>query len=142
MSKRVNTSNDKPPPKRPRGFRLAQTFPETTPPLPSTSSLFVTVNPADDSDQHSSKLKGHSRVIHHSLPPSGPSVAPTPETASESHFNPHNNDVFHPSGQMEDMDPSTPRVPDNSLNPKRKRFTANAVCSGLKFEYYSYSDFH
>ena len=116
MSKRVNHSNDKPPGKRQRGFRLARSNPELSN-SPNTS-LFVTVNPHEEKK---GTLKAHNRLLS-SIEPSAPSLSP----AAESGFEPRDDDILDSSGPMEVMEATPP--PDIPSKPKRKRYTANVVC--------------
>lgn len=124
MSKRVNNTNEKPPAKRARGFRMARSNPEPTVSSSSSSSLFVTVNPHD---QHSGTLKAQSRVLSRTLDSTAHPLSPTPDAGFE-----HQNDVpMDFSGMLEDMDPAA--QPDIPHKTKRKRYTTNVVCGGLHF---------
>ena len=125
MSKRVNLSNENPPAKRARGFRLARSNPEPT--VPTSTSLFVTVNADDDGR---GKLKSQSRLLSSRVE----SSSATPETVLDP-SNEQQNDDF--PGLMEGMD-STPQ-PDVPPKTKRKRYTTNVVSSGLVFNCKLYS---
>jgi hypothetical protein len=119
MSKRVNPSNDKPPAKRIRGFRLARTRSNLGPSTSSlSSSVFVTVNTGE---QHSGTLKAQTWLLSRTFTPS---LTPTPESASE----PQNDDCLDSCGEVP-VEP-TPQA-DIPPKPKRKRYTTNVVCYNL-----------
>jgi hypothetical protein len=129
MSKRVTLSNEKAPAKRARGFRLARRNPEAS--VPTTSSLFVTLN-ADDERQGPGKLKTQSRLLSSSrtIDSSAQPSSTTPETGFEP-MNETENDERDFSGPM-DIDPTPP--PDIAPKPKRKRYTTNVVSGWLPFD--------
>ena len=129
MSKRVNLSNENPPAKRARRFRLARSNPLPT--VPTSTSLFVTVN-ADDEGR--GKLKSQSRLLSSNVDSSAQSSSTTPATVNEQ----QNDETLDFPDLMEDMDP-TPQ-PDIPPKTKRKRNTTNVVSRGLHFncKFYSY----
>lgn len=128
MFKRVNLSNEKPPAKRARGFRLARNNPDPTIPATSSSSLFVTVN----AEEHNTgTLKAQSRLLSRTIDSSPLSLSSTPQTTLEPQNEPQNEDTLLSSEQMEVTEnTSQPGVPPKA---KRKRHTTNVVCSRLPF---------
>ena len=114
MSKRVNLSNEKPPAKRARGFRLARSNPEAA--ISPNPSLFVTV---ETDHQQRGTLAADTRVITRSS-----AAGATPEPEEESRNEPQNDDS---SGLMEDMESTVHGDTNPQAKPKRKRNTTNVV---------------
>jgi len=128
MSKRVKLSNEKPPAKRACGFRLARSNPEAPVNSESSSSLFITVNTADQQTTGRT-LTAETRVFSRSLESGG-----SPESASQSQNTPQNDDTLVSLGEMEDIEPTVQG--DIQLKPKRKRNTTNQVGYMLDFDCY------
>jgi hypothetical protein len=123
MSKRENHSNEKPPPKRPRGFRLARSNFESSASLqvPTSSSLFVTVN----DDERGGKLFAQTRLLSRTVDSSASPLPPTDETGFEPQNEPQNDVTMDSPFPMEETDP--PPQLDIPPKPKRKRYTTNVV---------------
>lgn len=125
MSKRQSSSNELSRiPKRQRGFRRARPAPSSSQPTDpsSNTSLFITVSQPDE-------RRGILQARHRVLPStSGPSVVPTPDLSTS--FLSYASD----SQTTESVDLNS-GIQDNpapqeqqTVKPKRKRNTTNAVC--------------
>jgi hypothetical protein len=88
MSKRTNSSNEIPPPKRPRkpaGFRLARPAPVSSQPSNSSisTSLFITVS---QPEERCGTLQVQNRLLTSTQ---GPSTSPLPESQSQPPIEPN-----------------------------------------------------
>ena len=136
MAKRTNSSDDVPPTKRIRkapGFRLARSapIPSESNKSNSSTSLFVTVNP---SDERRGTLQAQNRVLATSHGPStsGSSLPSSLEAQPLQAFEPNTEIQDEPIAQLEDEQLEEPQ-PQETVKPKRKRNTTNAVCCPPNF---------
>lgn len=129
MSKRTKSSNEVPPAKRSRkapGFRLARSAPISSESQLTTSrsstSLFVTVS---QSDERPGTLQVQNRVLASTL---GPSTSSSSSTSSLDAQLPR---IVEPNTEIQDepiiQDKPIPQVQQQTVKPKRKRNTTNAV---------------
>lgn len=128
MTKRPNSPNAAPPPKRsrpPAGFHVARHPPTSSQPsTPSAnSSVFVTVS---QPDERRGTLAANTRVIS-----STQAQAPSPSISAKAE---QWNDNAVNSGA--DIGPPAEQEP---VKPKRKRKTKNAVCNFYKIACFVYS---
>lgn len=131
MSKRTNSSNEIPPPKRsrkPAGFRLARPPPVSSQPSNTNSSsgtsLFVTVNQPEEGR---GTLQAQNRLLTSTQ---GPSTSPSPEF--------HAQLPIEPSTEFQDSDEpiqnQDEQIQQQTDKPKRKRYMTNAVCYNPNFK--------
>jgi len=132
MSKRPNSPNEAPPVKRTRlrpGFRLARSAPVASQSTSSSiGSLFITVN---QPDERRGILQAQNRIL-----PSVPatSIAATPDLSSPLQPSTLESNVPPPSESNTDPeDQPVPQGEEQTVKPKRKRNTKNAVCYSLNF---------
>ena len=123
MSKRTNSSNEVPPPKRsrrPAGFHLARPVPVSMQPSTSTSStsLFVTVSQPDE--QHGI-LEAQNRVLTSTQTNQDLSTSSSPMSHAQLPIEP-NTELLDEPIQIQDEPLQSEKV-----KPKRKRDTTNAV---------------
>ena len=132
MLKRTNSSNEVPPAKRSRrlaGFHLARTASASVSSQSSSgsTSLFITVS---QSDERCGILRAQNRVLASAH---GPSTSP-----SSLSLEPHSQLPIDPSTAEIQDDPIPQDEPihqeqQQTVKPKRKRNTTNAVCSPPNF---------
>jgi hypothetical protein len=130
MTKRTDASNEVPPAKRSRrapGFHLARPAPipsESQPSSSSTTSLFVTVS---QSDERPGTLTAQNRVLTSTH---GPSTSSSTSPSSLEALLPQ---AIEPDTEIQDEpiiqgDPIPQVQQPDTVKPKRKRNTTNAVC--------------
>ena len=120
MTKRTNSSKEIPPAKRSRrraGFRLARPVPDSSQPsgtqASTSTSLFVTVR---QPDEQRGLLEAQNRVL-----------TSTQESHAEPSIEPHTD------FQDESIRIQNEPIQEDTVNPKRKRNTTNAVCCPPNF---------
>lgn len=122
MSKRSNDSKEAPPAKRyrkPAGFRLARPCPsQPSTSLSSNTSVFVTVS---QPDERRGALQAQTRILPSHQGSSVPTIDPT--TSSTSSPPP----VEPVTGSSVEHTPPE-QDSEQTVKPKRKRYTTNAVC--------------